>query len=132
MRRLLLLGMLILSGGAAAQDAAPPAGKGRLVFYRTGGMQYGWRGCPIFEARAEGAIQVAGLGGGRYAVVDADPGAHRFAASKKLKHPVQVDLAASETIYVRCQFSGFPGGPKLLASHRAEFERHAEGLEPAQ
>jgi hypothetical protein len=125
---------LLLAGGATAQDAAAPApdGKGRVIFYRTGGINFSGRSCPIFEETAGDATEIGPLGGGKYVAVNVAPGTHRFAASRKLKRPVQLEVVAGQTLYVRCQLSGFPGSPKLLASHVSEFERFAEDLEPSR
>lgn len=128
----LLAAALLLGQQQAAELSMPVvAGKGRVVFYRTGGIQFSGRGCPLFEGHDAGASRIAGLGGGEYFVFDADPGVHSFAASSKLKKAVRLELAAGETQFVRCELSGFPGSAKLRESARSEFEAHRAKLDPA-
>ncbi|NIJ19900.1 hypothetical protein FHS95_001569 [Sphingomonas naasensis] len=127
-----LLAMLLVASGQGAQEAAPATGKGRVLFYRTGGFYYALRDCPLFAEAAGGPVRLAALGGGRYFATEVDPGTHRFAASDKLRRAVAVEVEAGRTHYVRCHFSGFPGSPRLVETHRGEFERVSGDLAPAR
>lgn len=110
----------------------PPAGKARLVFYRSGSFALGGRGCSAYAQRDRVAQRVAELGRSQYALYDADPGTRVLSGSKRLKRPIVVELAAGSTSFFRCEVAGIAGHSRLTPVHRAEFELYAPGLAVAR
>jgi hypothetical protein len=133
----LLLSLLVLLAAPVAQAELspldpPPAGKARLVFFRSGTFAYGGRGCSAYVGRDRVGQRVAELGRSQYAVYDAEPGARLLSGSKRLKRPIVLELAADSTTFVRCEVAGIAGHSKLMPAHRSEFEHYAPGLDPAR
>lgn len=121
----------VVQAAALAFDP-PPAGKARLVFYRSGAFFLGGRGCSAYVEHQRAAQRVAELGRSQYAVYDADPGTRVLSGSKSLKRPMVVELAAGSTTYIRCEVAGIAGHSRLVLAHRIEFERYAPRLDPAR
>lgn len=110
----------------------PPAGKARLVFYRSGAFFSGARGCSAYLEQGGKPLRVAKLGRSQYAVHDAEPGTRVLSGSKSLKRPVVAELVAGRTTFVRCEVPGMTGVSRLAMAHRVEFDHYAPGLDPAR
>lgn len=114
--------LLALPTGARAQDDSflPPLdpGTGRVVFFRSGGLSYAARGCPLIDRAAPDAPRLS-LKGGRFVMMSLRPASYRFTTGGDRE--VMVMLAVGETRYVRCTLSGFPGKARLRGSSAEEF-----------
>ncbi|MBB5710261.1 hypothetical protein [Sphingomonas xinjiangensis] len=129
---------LALLMGAALQAAAPPpiepppAGKARLVFYRSGSFFFGARGCSAYLEQDNRAVRMAKLGRSEFAVQDVDPGERVLSGSKSLKRPLVIEAKAGDTRYFRCEITGMSGGSRLVQAHRVEFARYRPRLDAAR
>lgn len=115
-----------------AQDAeepafeipAPPEGKGQILFYRTGGLQGKALGCAVFDV--EGEEKLSSLGGGRYFILESDPGERGFKVkSLETKDTLTLEVEEEETQFVRCKIKmGFLSGRANIApSSEKEFRK---------
>lgn len=100
----------------------PPAGKGQVIFYRTGGLSGAALGCAVFDVGA--ADKLSSLGAGRYFVLVSEPGARSFTVkSLETKDAITLEIEPDETQFVRCKIkSGFMSGRADIApSTESEF-----------
>ncbi len=100
----------------------PPAGKGQVIFYRTGGLSGAALGCAVFDVGA--TDKLSSLGAGRYFVLVSDPGPRSFTVkSLETKDALALEIEEGETQFVRCKIkSGFMSGRADIApSTEAEF-----------
>ena len=102
--------------------AAPPAGKGQVVFFRPAQKVMGrFIRLPVREDDAG----VTTLGNGAYFVDVVEPGPHVFTTELKLVARLPLEVEAGQTYYVR-QTMGVglvAGPPHLTLAGPAEFER---------
>ena len=108
----------------------PPAGQGRLVFYRPSAL---W-GLLVSPKVSENGVELNTLGNGRYFVVDTTPGAHTFTIQVSTTNRLLVDVTAGQTYYVWGGLgSGFGANATLEPSYQNDFDQaYAAGkLKPA-
>lgn len=105
--------------------AAPPAGKGQIIFFRTGGSGFAL-GCQVNQNDQ----RVSALGAGRYFVHVAAPGPQTFLVSSEAKDVLNLEVEPDETQYVRCKIKMgiMVGRPNLEPSTKEEFEKQSHKL----
>jgi len=88
----------------------PPAGKGQVIFYRTGGLSGAALGCAVFDVGAQDKL--SSLGAGRSFVLVSDPGPRSFTVkSLETKDALALEIEEGETQFVRCKIkTGFMSG----------------------
>jgi Protein of unknown function (DUF2846) len=111
---------------APAVIGAPDAGKGQIVFYRTGGLVGAAISCNV---RENGAL-IGGLSGGKYFVVQAQPGKHVYTTKSEAKDTLNMEVESGETYYVRCNIGAgiMAGRPNLSPVDKAAFDEKSDGL----
>lgn len=135
MKVLLALGSLSLLaapvGVAAAEKApavigAPEAGKGQVVFYRTGGLMGAAISCNV---REDGKL-IGGLSGGKYFVASFTPGKHVFTTKSEATDTLNMEIESGETYYVRCAIGAgvMAGRPNLSPVDKAAFDEKSAKL----
>jgi hypothetical protein len=97
----------------------PPAGKGQIVFYRTGTIMGAAMGCSVNEK----GQKISSLGAGRYFLLVTEPGRHEYTVKSEAKDVLALEVEADETQYAMCRIKmGFMAGrPDLRPSTEAEF-----------
>ncbi len=125
-----LAGAAALPGSAIAADAVadtqtappPPAGKGEVVFFRSGSIM----GAAISCAVHENGAKLSSLPPGHYAVIVADPGKHAYTVQSEAKDTLNVDVEAGEIQYASChvKMGIVAGRPVLNPATEAEFKGH--------
>jgi hypothetical protein len=146
-----LCALLMLSAPAIAQDApqveaaasaqaapattsslvaAPPAGKGQVVFFRQSKMM----GAAIGLKIREGETDVVKLGNGKYFVAVVEPGTHLYTTGGEAKDALTPEVEAGETYYVSGAIGmGVVAGRSNLApSDEATFAGLSKKLKPAK
>lgn len=116
---------LLLAGTAIAGDKAPvripppPAGKGQIVFYRTGTIMGAAMGCAVNEK----GQKISSLGSGRYFILVTDPGRHEYTVKSEAKDVLALQVEDGETQYAMCKIKMgiMAGRPDLRPSTEAEF-----------
>jgi hypothetical protein len=104
---------------------APPAGKGQIVFFRTGGIVGAAMGCSVNENRQK----ISSLGGGRYFVLVTDPGRHEYSVKSEATDTLPLEVEADETQFASCKIKMgmMVGRPDIRPATEAEF-RAAKNL----
>jgi Protein of unknown function (DUF2846) len=97
----------------------PPAGKGQIVFYRTGTIMGAAMGCSVNEK----GQKISSLGSGRYFILVTDPGRHEYMVKSEAKDFLALEVEADETQYAMCRIKMglMAGRPDLRPSTQAEF-----------
>jgi hypothetical protein len=105
--------------------AAPPEGKGQIVFFRRGGI-----GPLISCAVSENGARVSRLPPGKYFVLVTTPGAHSYTVSSEAKDTLNLEVEAGETQYAKCniRMGIVAGRPNLAPSTKEEFDKGAGKL----
>ncbi|MFY7837897.1 MAG: DUF2846 domain-containing protein [Novosphingobium sp.] len=111
--------------GAIAADGAPvvipppPAGKGQIVFYRTGTIMGAAMGCAVNEK----GQKISSLGSGRYFILVTEPGRHEYTVKSEAKDVLALEVESDETQYAMCKIKMgiMAGRPDLRPSTEAEF-----------
>jgi hypothetical protein len=114
-----------LAGAANAEDKAqvqipaPPAGKGQIVFYRTGTIMGAAMGC----ADNEHGAKISSLGAGRYFILVTEPGRHEYTVKSEAKDVLALEVESDETQYAMCRIKMgiMAGRPDLRPSTEVEF-----------
>lgn len=83
--------------GAGLRVAAPPAGKGQIVFYRRSDITGAWTSFTI----REGDKDVGKLKNGSYFVDVVEPGPHTFVLHNLARKQITVDVQPGQTYYVQ-------------------------------
>jgi hypothetical protein len=98
---------------------APPAGKGQVVFFRPSAMGMAIR-CTI----REGGKMIGRVGNGKYFVMVAEPGPHKYTTKTEATDELNVEVEPDETTYVKCKIAAgiMAGRPNLSPSTPAEFD----------
>lgn len=98
----------------------PPAGKGQIVFFRTGTIMGAAMGCAVNE----GGQKVSSLGAGRYFILVTEPGRHEYMVKSEAKDRLALEVEADETQYAMCKIKMgvMAGRPDLRPSTEAEFK----------
>jgi hypothetical protein len=112
---------------APAAIGAPEAGKGQVVFFRTGGLMGAAISCNV---RDEAGVMVGALGGGKYFVVQLDPGKRTFTTKSEAKDTLNMEIESGETYYVRCTIGMgvMAGRPNIAVVEKAVFDEKSKGL----
>lgn len=110
--------------------AAPPAGKGQIVFFRPAKFVGGAVGYKV----REGAVELGKLRSGKYFVVAVEPGAHEYTVHSEAKDILNMEVEAGETYYVKgtVTIGILAGRPNLSPSTVAEFDEIAGKLKLAK
>ncbi|WP_298171811.1 DUF2846 domain-containing protein [Novosphingobium sp.] len=124
---LILLATATMATSAHAGDKppvripAPPAGKGQIVFYRTGTIMGAAMGCAVNE----GGQKISSLGSGRYFILVTDPGRHEYTVKSEAKDVLALEVEADETQYAMCRIKMgvMAGRPDLRPSTAEEFTK---------
>lgn len=97
----------------------PPAGKGQIVFYRTGSIMGAAMGCSVNE----NGQKISSLGAGRYFLLVTEPGRHEYTVKSEAKDVLALEVEADETQYAKCRIKMgiMAGRPDLRPSTEAEF-----------
>ena len=105
--------------------AAPPEGKGQIVFFRRGGI-----GPLISCAVSENGARVSRLPPGKYFVLVTTPGAHSYTVSSEAKDTLNLEVESGETQYAKCniRMGIVAGRPNLAPSTKEEFDKGAGKL----
>jgi|LauGreSBDMM110SN_4_FD.fasta_scaffold108549_2 hypothetical protein len=105
--------------------AAPPEGKGQIVFFRRGGI-----GPLISCAVSENGARVSRLPPGKYFVLVSTPGAHSYTVSSEAKDTLNLEVESGETQYAKCniRMGIVAGRPNLAPSTKEEFDKGAGKL----
>lgn len=103
----------------------PEAGKGQIVFFRSGGMGFAM-GCGVNE----NDVRVSALGAGKYFVIQTEPGTHTYTAKSESKDVLTLEIDPGETYYVRCtiKMGIMVGRPNLSPSTKEEFDKASSKL----
>lgn len=98
---------------------APPAGKGQVVFFRSGTIVGAAMGCAVNE----NGQKISSLGSGRYFILVTEPGRHEYTVKSEAKDALALEVEADETQYAMCRIKmGFMvGRPDLRPATRDEF-----------
>ncbi len=117
---LLLAPQAAMAGKEAAVIAAPPAGKGQVVFYRPGSLMGAAIRCTV---RRDGAM-IGRSNNGKYFVYVTDPGTAKFTTATEATDTINLEVEADETQYVRCKIGMgvMAGRPNLIPSTKEEFD----------
>ena len=101
------------------QIPAPPAGKGQIVFYRTGTVVGSAMGCAVNE----NGQKISSLGAGRYFILVTEPGRHEYSVKSEAKDVLALEVEADETQYAMCKIKMglMVGRPDLRPSTEADF-----------
>ncbi len=110
--------------------AAPPEGKGQIVFFR----EKKFAGAAINYKVREGENELGKLSSGTYFVHVTEPGAHEYTVHSEAKDILNLEVEAGETYYVIGGITmGFMAGrPNLSPSDEAAFSAMADKLKPAK
>ena len=97
----------------------PPAGKGQIVFYRTGTIMGAAMGCSVNEK----GQKISSLGAGRYFILVTEPGRHEYMVKSEAKDFLALQVEADETQYAMCKIKMgiMAGRPDLQPSNEADF-----------
>jgi hypothetical protein len=111
---------------APAVIGEPAAGKGQIVFYRTGGLVGAAISCNVRENDA----LIGGLSGGKYFVVQTQPGKHTYTTKSEAKDTLNMEVESGDTYYVRCTIGAgiMAGRPNLSPVDKAAFDEKSGGL----
>jgi hypothetical protein len=103
------------------QIPAPPAGKGQIVFYRTGTIMGAAMGCAVNES----GQKISSLGAGRYFILVTTPGRHEYMVKSEAKDVLALEVDADETQYAMCKIKMgvMAGRPDLQPSTEADFRK---------
>lgn len=103
----------------------PAEGKAQIVFFRPGTIVGAALGCTVHE----GDREVARLGAGKYYVITAEPGVHKFSTRGQAPDTLNLETEADETYFVKCKIGAgtISGAPVLEPSNRESFAKKAKG-----
>ena len=136
-----LTGLAMTSAAQAAgnQDATaatapgalvppPPAGMGQVVFFRPGKFVGSAIRCTV---REDGKM-VGRAGNGKYFVLPATPGPHRFTTKTEATDTLNVEVEPDETTYVKCSIGMgvMAGRPNLSPATADDFASVAHKIKP--
>jgi hypothetical protein len=113
---------------AAAVIPAPAAGMGQVVVFRPSKFVGSAIRCTV---REEGKM-VGRAGNGRYFVISATPGAHRFTTKTEATDTLNVEVEPDETTYVKCAIGMgvVAGRPNLSPATAEDFAKVAHKVKP--
>lgn len=110
--------------------AAPPEGKGQIVFFR----ESKFVGGAISYKVREGEAELGKLSNGSYFVYVAEPGAHAYTVHSEAKDVLNLEVEAGETYFVSggVSMGVFAGRPNLSPSNQSAYVAIAAKLKPAK
>ncbi len=110
--------------------AAPPEGKGQIVFFR----ESKFVGGAISYKVREGETELGKLSNGSYFVYVAEPGAHEYTVHSEAKDVLNLEVEAGETYFVSggVSMGVFAGRPNLSPSTQSAYAAVAAKLKPAK
>lgn len=113
------IGPALAGDKPAVRIPAPPAGKGQIVFYRTGTMMGAAMGCAVNE----NGQKISSLGSGRYFILVTEPGRHEYTVKSEAKDVLALEVEADETQFAMCKIKMgiMAGRPDLAPSTEADF-----------
>ena len=106
---------------------APAAGMGQIVFFRPSAM-----GMAISCNIRENGKMVGTTNNGRYFVLPATPGVHKYTTKSEATDEINANVEADETTYVKCKIAAgiMAGRPNLSPSTKEEFDSKAGKIKP--
>ncbi|MFZ5670517.1 MAG: DUF2846 domain-containing protein [Pseudomonadota bacterium] len=109
--------------------AAPPAGKGQIVFFRKSALA----GAAISFKVRENDVELGKLSVGRYFVVPVEPGEHTYIVHSEAKDILTFEVEAGETYFVEGTITVgiIAGRPNLTPSSEAAFKAAFPKMKPA-
>ncbi len=113
---------------APAVIPAPAPGTGQVVFFRPGKYVGSAIRCTV---REDGKM-VGRVGSGKYFVLPATPGPHRFTTKTEATDTLNVEVEPDETTYVKCAIGmGLVAGrPNLSPAAAEDFGKVAHKIKP--
>ena len=113
---------------AAAVIPAPAAGMGQVVVFRPSKFVGSAIRCTV---REDGKM-VGRAGNGKYFVIPATPGAHRFTTKTEATDTLNVEVEPDETTYVKCAIGMgvMAGRPNLSPATAEDFAKVAHKIKP--
>lgn len=110
--------------------AAPPEGKGQIVFFR----ESKFVGGAISYKVREGETELGKLSNGSYFVYVAEPGAHAYTVHSEAKDVLNLEVEAGETYFVSggVSMGVLAGRPNLSPSTQSAYAAVAAKLKPAK
>jgi len=98
---------------------APPAGKGQIVFYRSGTIMGAAMGCSVNE----NGQKISSLGAGKYFIMVTEPGRHEYSVKSEARDTLALEVEADETQFATCKIKMgiMAGRPDIRPSTEAEF-----------
>jgi hypothetical protein len=104
---------------------APPAGKGQIVFYRSGGSGM-MLGCGV-NTQGE---RISALGAGRYFILPVEPGALSYTVKSEATDSLTLEVGPDETAYVKCSIKMgiVVGRPDLALGSKDDFDQRSPKL----
>lgn len=123
---------------ALAEPAAAPAatasdipeGKGKVVFFRKGGLMGAAISCAVHEK----GERLTSLPPGKFAVLYAEPGIHEYSVKSEATDTLRLEIEPGETYYSKCniQMGIMAGRPNLSPSDKAGFDAMSAKLKPVE
>lgn len=116
--------------GDGAGIAAPPEGKGQIVFFR----DKKFTGAALSYIVRENGEELGKLSNGSYFVHVAEPGTHAYVVHSEAKDMLNLEVEPGETYYVVGSISMgvLAGRPNLSPSDQGTFDSLAGKLKPAK
>lgn len=110
--------------------AAPPEGKGQIVFFR----EKKFAGAAVRYKVREGETELGKLSSGSYFVHVTEPGAHQYTVHSEAKDVLNIEVEAGETYYVlgSVTMGIFAGRPNLSPSDETIFSGMSKDLKVAK
>lgn len=110
--------------------AAPPEGKGQIVFFR----ESKFVGGAISYKVREGETELGKLSNGSYFVYVAEPGPHAYTVHSEAKDVLNLEVEAGETYFVSggVSMGVLAGRPNLSPSTQSAYAAVAAKLKPAK
>jgi len=107
---------------------APAAGTGQVVFFRPGKFVGSAIRCTV----REGGKMIGRAGNGKYFVVPASPGAHRYTTKTEATDTLNVEVEPDETTYVKCSIGMgvMAGRPNLSPATAEDFGKVSHKIKP--
>lgn len=138
----LALALLGCTTSAMAQDAPAepvagatmesdiPEGKGKIVFFRKGGLMGAAISCAVHEKGAK----LTSLPPGRFAVIYAEPGIHEYSVKSEATDMLRLEIEPGETYYSKCNVTMgiMAGRPNLSPSDKAGYDAMSAKLKPVE
>jgi hypothetical protein len=118
------------SAEEVSATAASPESKGRVIFFRKGGLF----GAAISCAVHENGAKLTSLPPGKFAIVEVEPGIHEYTVASEAKDTLRLEVEAGETYYAKCNVTMgvMAGRPNLSPSDQATYDAMSAKLKPVK